>query len=170
MMPVFRTQNSGYFLNIASISGSTTAPGQAIYSATKAALILLTEAVDAEGRDFNVRATAVCPGGLRTDFLGGSARFPQAPIAAYRSVREHEQRYRQLNQNQSGDPVKAARALMSLAESADPRGGFTSAWTVSPPSAANCRRSRTRHRRGAPSHSAPITRTKRWTDNRHRRA
>jgi len=59
-MPVFRTQNSGYFLNIASISGSTTAPGQAIYSATKAALILLTEAVDAEGRDFNVRATAVC--------------------------------------------------------------------------------------------------------------
>ena len=122
MMPVFRTQNSGYFLNIASISGSTTAPGQAIYSATKAALILLTEAVDAEGRDFNVRATAVCPGGLRTDFLGGSARFPQAPIAAYRSVREHEQRYRQLNQNQSGDPVKAARALMSLAESADPPG------------------------------------------------
>ena len=122
MMPVFRTQNSGYFLNIASISGSTTAPGQAIYSATKAALILLTEAVDAEGRDFNVRATAVCPGGLRTDFLGGSARFPQASIAAYHSVREHEQRYRQLNQNQSGDPVKAARALMSLAESADPPG------------------------------------------------
>lgn len=48
VMPVFRTQNSGYFLNIASISGSTTAPGQAIYSATKAALILLTEAVDAD--------------------------------------------------------------------------------------------------------------------------
>ena len=122
VMPVFRAQNSGYFLNIASISGSTTAPGQAIYSVTKAALILLTEAVDAEERDFNVRATAVCPGGLRTDFLGGSARFPQAPIAAYRSVREHEHRYRQLNQNQSGDPVKAARALMSFAESADPPG------------------------------------------------
>ena len=122
VMPVFRAQQSGYFLNIASISGSSTAPGQAIYSATKAALILLTEAVDAEGRDFNVRATAVCPGGLRTDFLGGSARFPQTPLAAYRSVREHEQSYRQLNQNQSGDPVKAARALMSLAESADPPG------------------------------------------------
>jgi len=33
-----------------------------------------------------------------------------------------EQLYRQLNQNQSGDPVKAARALMNLAESADPPG------------------------------------------------
>ena len=122
VMPVFRAQKSGYFLNIASISGSSTAPGQAIYSATKAAVILLTEAVDAEGRDFNVRATAVCPGGLRTQFLGGSARFPKTPIVAYRSVREYEQAYRQLNQNQSGDPVKAARALITLGESADPPG------------------------------------------------
>ena len=122
VMPVFRAQQSGYFLNIASISGSSTAPGQAIYSATKAAVILLTEAVDAEGRDFNVRATAVCPGGLRTQFLGGSARFPKTPIVAYRSVREYEQAYRQLNQNQSGDPVKAVRALIMLAESADPPG------------------------------------------------
>ena len=122
VMPVFRAQQSGYFLNIASISGSSTAPGQAIYSATKAAVILLTEAVDAEGRDFNVRATAVCPGGLRTQFLGGSARFPKTPIVAYRSVREYEQAYRQLNQNQSGDPVKAARALITFAESADPPG------------------------------------------------
>ena len=47
VMPHFRTQQSGYFLNIASISGSTTAPGQAIYSASKAAVILLTEAVSA---------------------------------------------------------------------------------------------------------------------------
>ena len=122
VMPVFRAQQSGYFLNIASISGSSTAPGQAIYGATKAAVILLTEAVDAEGRDFNVRATAVCPGGLRTQFLSGSARFPKTPIVAYRSVREYEQAYRQLNQNQSGDPVKAARALITLAESADPPG------------------------------------------------
>ena len=79
-------------------------------------------AVDHADGGFVGDDAAVCPGGLRTDFLGGSARFPQAPIAAYRSVREHEQRYRQLNQNQSGDPVKAARALMSLAESADPPG------------------------------------------------
>ena len=76
VMPVYRAQKSGRFLNISSISGSVTDPGQAIYSASKAAVIMLTEAVDEEGRDFNVRATTVCPGGLRTSFLGGSARFP----------------------------------------------------------------------------------------------
>ena len=76
VMPVYRAQRSGRFLNISSISGSVTDPGQAIYSASKAAVIMLTEAMDEEGRDFNVRATAVCPGGLRTSFLGSSARFP----------------------------------------------------------------------------------------------
>lgn len=120
VMPIYRQQHTGYFLNIASISGSTTAPGQAIYSATKAAVIMLSEAVDDEGRDFNVRSTAVCPGGLRTNFLGGSARFPKHPLNDYRSVRQYEQAYRELNQNQSGDPDKAAQALITLAESSNP--------------------------------------------------
>ena len=120
VMPIYRVQQSGRFLNISSISGSSTDPGQAIYSATKAAVIMLTEAVDDEGRDFNVRATAVCPGGLRTAFLGGSASFAQNPIADYKSVRQYEDNYRRLNQKQSGDPVKAARALMQLAASDNP--------------------------------------------------
>lgn len=120
VMAVYRQQKSGRFLNISSISGSTTAPGQAIYSATKAAVIMLSEAVDYEGRDFNVRSIAVCPGGLRTNFLGGSARFPEHPLNDYRSVRQYEQAYRNLHQNQSGDPEKAATALIELAEAANP--------------------------------------------------
>ena len=39
VMPVYRAQRSGRFLNISSISGSVTDPGQAIYSAGKAAVI-----------------------------------------------------------------------------------------------------------------------------------
>lgn len=121
VMAVYRRQNFGYFLNIASISGSITAPGQAIYSATKAAVIMLTEAVDDEGSDFNVRATAICPGGFRTNFLASrSARFASHPIADYRSVREYEQAYRNLNQNQGGDPDKAARVFIELANSPNP--------------------------------------------------
>lgn len=37
-------------------------------------------------------------------------------------MREHELAYRRLNQNQSGDPDKAARALITLAASANPPG------------------------------------------------
>ena len=42
VMPVYRAQKSGRFLNISSISGSVTDPGQAIYSASKAAVIMLS--------------------------------------------------------------------------------------------------------------------------------
>ena len=80
VMPVYRAQKGGRFLNISSISGSVTDPGQAIYSASKAAVIMLTEAVDDEGRDFNVRATAVCPGGLRTSFLGARRVSPNSRL------------------------------------------------------------------------------------------
>lgn len=68
VMPVYRAQRSGRFLNISSISGSVTDPGQAIYSASKAAVIMLTEAVDDEGRDFNVRATASARAGCGHPF------------------------------------------------------------------------------------------------------
>ena len=57
---------------------------------------------------------------MRTNFLGGSARFPKTPMPEYESVRQYEQSYRNLNQHQSGDPVKAARALIGLAASANP--------------------------------------------------
>ena len=121
VMKIFSAQQSGYFLNITSISGSVTAPSQAIYSATKVAVIMLTEAVDDEGADFNVRATAICPGGFKTNFLSNrSARFPQHPMPEYRSVRHYEQQYKNLNQNQGGDPDKAALAFIKLAESENP--------------------------------------------------
>lgn len=121
VMKIFRAQNSGYFINIASISGSTTAPGQAIYSATKAAVIMLTEAVDYEGADFNVHATAVCPGGFKTNFLSNrSARFPEHPMPEYRSVRQYEQQYKNLNQNQGGDPDKAAQVFIELSKTDNP--------------------------------------------------
>lgn len=121
VMKVYRKQQSGYFLNMGSISGTVTAPGQAIYSATKAAVILMTEAIDEEGRDFGVRATAVCPGGFKTNFLASrSARFPQHPMKEYQSVRQYEEQYKELNQNQGGDPIKAAEAFIKLAESNNP--------------------------------------------------
>lgn len=121
VMKVYRKQQSGYFLNMGSISGTVAAPGQGIYSATKAAVILMTEAIDEEGRDFGVRGTAVCPGGFNTNFLANrSARFPQHPMKEYESVRQYEGQYKQLNHTQGGDPVKAAEAFIQLAESNNP--------------------------------------------------
>jgi NAD(P)-dependent dehydrogenase (short-subunit alcohol dehydrogenase family) len=49
-------------VNIASVAGKQGQPGNAVYSATKAALISLTESVQRETAARGIQATALCPG------------------------------------------------------------------------------------------------------------
>jgi len=59
----------GAIVNIASVSGVAAFPLLGVYSATKAALIRLTEAMTLELRDHGVRATAICPGLVNTEMV-----------------------------------------------------------------------------------------------------
>lgn len=121
VLPVMREQGRGHIINIASISGSLGMASTAIYSATKAAVILLSESVAAEVSDFGILVTAICPGGFRTDFLDKmSARHPEHAIAAYRSVHDAMEQFGRLNGNQSGDPEKAAEVMIEISRMKNP--------------------------------------------------
>lgn len=69
VLPQMRKQKAGNIINLASISGTVTGPTQGIYSATKAEVIMLSEALAAEVEPFGIKVTAIAPGGVRTDFL-----------------------------------------------------------------------------------------------------
>ncbi len=69
VMPQMRKQKAGNLINLASILGTVTGPTQEIYSATKAKVIMLSEALAAEVEPFEIKVTAIAPGGVRTDFL-----------------------------------------------------------------------------------------------------
>ncbi|GGH64058.1 NAD(P)-dependent dehydrogenase (short-subunit alcohol dehydrogenase family) [Filimonas zeae] len=120
VMPHFRARKAGAFFNISSIAGFQGAfPGWGIYNATKFAVAGLTEALSAEVKSMGISATIVYPGYFKTNFLlKGSLRLAQHPIADYKEAREleviHEQ---QVVGNQPGDPEKAAKALIQVAES-----------------------------------------------------
>lgn len=124
VLPYMRKQNYGRIINIASISGTVTGATQGIYSATKAAVIMLTEALNAEVNPFNVYATAICPGGVRTDFLdsGSSLKLPEKKILEYAEVERTMEGLRRLNGNQSGDPVKVAKAIVDISKIDNPPG------------------------------------------------
>jgi NAD(P)-dependent dehydrogenase (short-subunit alcohol dehydrogenase family) len=62
-------RRSGRIINIASDSGVTAFPGEAAYSASKAALIALTRAIALELGPFGIRCNAICPGAIRTPLL-----------------------------------------------------------------------------------------------------
>lgn len=67
-LPVFQAQDSGHFITIASTAARKTVPGQAVYSATKAAVLAVSEGLRQElaGR---LRVTVILPGFTDTNFL-----------------------------------------------------------------------------------------------------
>lgn len=61
-------KHRGGILNVASIAGFLPGPGMAVYYASKAYVLSLTEALHAELADQGVRVTALCPGPVLTEF------------------------------------------------------------------------------------------------------
>ncbi|MBO3464077.1 SDR family NAD(P)-dependent oxidoreductase [Aetokthonos hydrillicola Thurmond2011] len=62
LLPGMIDRNSGHIVNIASGSGKKGAPYNSIYSATKAGLIMWTDAIRQELVDTNVGVSVICPG------------------------------------------------------------------------------------------------------------
>jgi uncharacterized protein len=61
-------RHKGGILNVASIAGFLPGPGMAVYYASKAYVLSLTEALRAELGPRGVRVTALCPGPVPTEF------------------------------------------------------------------------------------------------------
>jgi NAD(P)-dependent dehydrogenase (short-subunit alcohol dehydrogenase family) len=122
-LPYLRQQRSGHIINIASIAGFTGMfPGFGIYCATKFAVHGLTESLSTEVKDFGIYATIVSPGYFRTSFLTPeSLTVPIQPIEAYEAVRDSQEMHQTtLNGTQTGDPEKAALAIIKITEAEHP--------------------------------------------------
>src|SRR5262249_51530191 len=66
LLPHFRARGGGKIVNIASIDGRRPWAIAPAYSASKAALISLTQALAVMFGDDNINVNAVCPGGIMT--------------------------------------------------------------------------------------------------------
>ena len=61
--------DGGRILNVASVAGFMPGPNMAVYHATKAYMLSLSEAVAEEQRGTSVRVTTLCPGPTETSFF-----------------------------------------------------------------------------------------------------
>lgn len=82
-----REHGKALIVNLASVSGKQGQPGNAAYSATKAALISLTESVQRATAAEGIQATALCPGLVATPMTEGS-RVPEAEMVSPADVAE----------------------------------------------------------------------------------
>jgi NADP-dependent 3-hydroxy acid dehydrogenase YdfG len=68
VLPVFRSQGYGHFVNMASTAGHKTVASQSVYSATKFAVRAISEGLRQEAGE-KLRVTIISPGFVRTDFV-----------------------------------------------------------------------------------------------------
>lgn len=66
VLPAMRLAKSGTIINISSLAGIMGLPYRGVYSATKASVLSITEALSAEVKQFDINVCSVLPGDFKT--------------------------------------------------------------------------------------------------------
>ncbi len=67
-----KRQGGGVILNMSSVAGVQAWAGTGTYSASKHGIMALTKSLADEGRAFNIKASAICPGAVAEDLVDAS--------------------------------------------------------------------------------------------------
>ncbi|WP_276381807.1 SDR family oxidoreductase [Flavobacterium sp. H4147] len=86
VLPQMREQKSGLIINITSIAAYMGLPYRSVYSASKGALELITEALRMEVKQFGIEITNVAPGDFATNIAAGRYHAPVVKDSAYEKI------------------------------------------------------------------------------------
>src|SRR5215210_7833344 len=78
-LPALLEDGGGDLVIVAAVAGLRGLPNESVYCASKHAQVGFAESLDHELRPKGIRVTAVCPGGVVTEFAFGSGREPGMP-------------------------------------------------------------------------------------------
>lgn len=121
VLPGMRKRRSGFIVNISSIAGLCGLPSLGYYNATKFAVEGLSEALGQEVEPLGIHVMLVEPSGFRTDWAGRSANESKMQIDDYAATAgDWRSEIRSDSGKQPGDPVRAAKAILTAVESSHP--------------------------------------------------
>ncbi|GAB4588291.1 SDR family NAD(P)-dependent oxidoreductase [Nocardia sp. IFM 10818] len=121
VLPQMRERRSGAIVQVSSMGGFMSFAGVGIYSAAKGALELASEALAAEVNPLGIQVLIVEPGAFRTGFAKPSALSVSSEIADYApTVGAIRDGLPASDQQQQGDPDKAAAAVLATLGRANP--------------------------------------------------
>lgn len=75
VLPHMTKQKGGHIINVSSVAGHKVNPGGAVYSATKQAVLAISEGLRQEVKPYNIRTIVISPGAVATE-LPNSATEP----------------------------------------------------------------------------------------------
>jgi NADP-dependent 3-hydroxy acid dehydrogenase YdfG len=66
-LPYMKEQHAGHIINVSSVAGHKVRPGSAVYAASKAAVLMISEGLRQEVKPYHIRTTVISPGALDTE-------------------------------------------------------------------------------------------------------
>lgn len=125
VLPQMRRQKSGLIINITSIAGAMGLPYRGIYSATKGAMDMVSEALRMEVKDFGIQITTVAPGDFATNIAAGRYHAPIEDQSPY--SRGYGKTLKMINADvaTAEDPILVAKKVLEIINTAKPNVHYT---------------------------------------------
>lgn len=121
VLPQMRLQNSGLIINITSIAGYMGLPYRSVYSASKGALELITEALRMEVKSFGIQITNVAPGDFATNIASGRYHAPLIKGSAYEIPYGNTLKMMNEHVDSGSNPDEMAAAIYTIIQNPNPR-------------------------------------------------
>ena len=120
VLPEMRKHESGLIINITSIAGYMGLPYRGIYSATKGALELVTEALRMEAKEFGIKITNLAPGDFATNIAAGRYHSPVLEGSPYKAYGRTLDLINEDVSNAS-NPIKVAEKIVKIINTPNPK-------------------------------------------------
>jgi len=121
VLPSMREHRKGLIINITSIAGYMGLPYRGIYSASKAALEITTEAWRMELKPFNIQMTNVAPGDFATNIASGRYHAPVKEGSPYQKSYGESLRVMDDHVDDGMNPEEMAKEVCRIIERKQPR-------------------------------------------------
>ncbi|WP_378176104.1 SDR family oxidoreductase [Aquimarina sp. SS2-1] len=121
VLPIMRKQGSGLVINITSIAGYMGLPYRGIYSASKAALEITTEAWRMELKTFNIHMTNMAPGDFATNIAAGRYHAPVIEGSPYEKSYGESLKLMDEHVDEGMNPDEMAKAVYKVIETHNPK-------------------------------------------------
>ncbi len=121
VLPQMRAQKSGLIINITSIAGYMGLPYRSVYSASKGALELITEALRMEVKSFGIQITNVAPGDFATNIAAGRFHAPLLKGSAYEVPYGNTLKMMNEHVDSGSNPNEMAEAIYAIIQNPNPK-------------------------------------------------
>ena len=135
VLPQMRIQKSGVIINVTSIAGYMGLPFRGLYSASKGALELITEATSMEVKNFGIKVVNVAPGDFATNIAAGRYHTPVFENSAYKKTYQENLDLMNSHVDAGMNPIEMAEKVYKIINTENPKihykvGGFMEKFSI----------------------------------------